>query len=138
MPYTLDESKKQSSVTLSTASSELCAAVEGIRAVLTARIVLFEIRRLKPATDKDAFMAIKLRMDYEAALRSMKSEGFLAGANKHLTVRYFWVKEMVDRSQLDIDFICSNQNIADVCTKILGPQAMANCWHLLGMMFVNP
>jgi hypothetical protein len=96
-------SKKQSSVTLSTASSELCAAVEGIRAVLTTRIVLFEVRRLRPATDQDVLMAIKLRMDNEAALRSMKSEDFLAGANKHLAVRYFWVKEMVDQSQLDID-----------------------------------
>ena len=41
---------------------------------------------------------------------------------KHVNTRYHWIKQFVDNEIVDVKYIKSENNIADICTKNLQPK----------------
>ena len=61
---------------------------------------------------------MKLRCDNYAAIQSTKMQG--AVGLRHLTeIRYHFVKECEKRGRVDIEWVCSKDQLADIFTKPL-------------------
>ena len=128
-------SREQSSVATSTTHAELFAAVDGIKSILTIRILVWELQHMKHYSDYDLLATTQVWIDNEATVKTMNAEDFLQGTNKHMAVRYFWIRELLDRVEIRIQYVRSAENLADICTKIQGPQSMTNACQLLYMRF---
>ena len=68
-----------------------------------------------------------------STFKTMNAEDFFQGTDKNMAVRYFWVCQLLDRGEIRIQYVRSAENLADICTKIQGPQSMTNACQLLNM-----
>ena len=104
------KSKKQSVVALSSTESEIIAATETIRELLWIQNI---ITGLGISIDKP-----KLFCDSQPAI-SIANTGAMNGRNKHMDVKYAFLSDMVSTHKIQLQYIRSNENIADAFTKPL-------------------
>ena len=57
------------------------------------------------------------------------------GRTKHLDFKYQFVKEAIHQGQIELKYIRSEDNVADVFTKPLGPQKFQKCVQAMGLRF---
>src|SRR5436305_11584855 len=50
---------------------------------------------------------------------------------KHIDIRYHFIRQAVQNNKIRIEFVPSNQQLADILTKSLGPLQHHRCGHLL-------
>jgi Reverse transcriptase (RNA-dependent DNA polymerase) len=127
-------SKQQPIVALGTSAAELISSVAGIRISLEVRVVLYEVCRQVVVIQESDLPKIQLRVDNTASIVHLQAEEFLSGANKHLAVRFFWVKEIKDGGHLQVQYVQSEDNLADMFTKSLSGQVLKKARHLIGLV----
>ena len=109
-------STTQHCVTLSTSEAEYVAMAQGAKTALFTKAVLdFMQPRLARET-------IFLFEDNQGAI-AMAENPVSGGRTKHIDVRHHFIRELVDRRVLTIQFTESSGQHADILTKPLGLEA---------------
>ena len=63
--------------------------------------------------------SVKLLVDNKSAISLAKNPVF-HDRSKHIELRYHFIRECVEEGRIYIDYICTNDQLADVLTKALG------------------
>lgn len=101
-------SERQKCVALSTTESEYMAASNAIKELLWLQNLLME---LIGADVKTTFL-----MDNQSAIRLIKNPEFHK-RTKHIDVRYHFIREKFEEGRFNLDFVPSEEQVADVLTK---------------------
>lgn len=101
-------SQKQSVVAASTFESELIAAAGGAKMVIGARDIL----RFLDAPQETTIMHID-----NAATVAFGNVPVYNGKTRHLAARYYYLDQLIEQGVLEIRWISTTRNIADVQTK---------------------
>lgn len=104
-------STKQRSVTLSTTESEYVAAAEAVKELIWLKRLLSEIA-------PDIEQIPRFYMDNQSAIKIVKNPEFHK-RTKHIEVRYHFIREKYERKEFLLEYVSSNEQLADVFTKAL-------------------
>jgi len=118
-------SKLQSMVALSTTEAEYIAATSSAMECLWMRSFLSE---LGYSVDGPSLMC----MDNQSAVQVAKNPEH-HGRMKHLDLRYFWLRDVVERRDVRLEYIPTGQMVADVLTKALGRIKVEEAQRQLGL-----
>jgi hypothetical protein len=80
---------------------------------------------------------VTLFVDNNSAIALMKNPVF-HGRSKHIDIKYHFIQECVDRGQILVKRICTNEQKADGLTKPLAAVKLAVIRHLLGLRELSP
>lgn len=105
-------SKKQDSVALSSMEAEYMAAASATREAVWMRTFLSEIRILPT-------QRIRLLIDNQSAISLAKNTVFHS-RTKHIAIRYHFIRKKVDSGEIELKYVPTNWQVADVLTKALG------------------
>jgi hypothetical protein len=117
--------KKQSIVAQSTMESEIVSANSAGRTLAHGRNVLSELG----FGQKDPS---KLWEDNTACIKVVKDPQH-HGRAKHMDLRYFWIREAVQQGKIAIQYVATQDQIADIFTKPLGFIKHRHFSRLLGL-----
>jgi len=118
-------SKKQSIVALSSTEAEYVAQTHAVKELLWLRTIIGELSSPfeNPTT---------LHCDNQGAIVFVKDNKFHA-RTKHIDIRYHFIREAVEDNKVEIQYIPTNDNVADIFTKPLG-KAKFDCFvGILGL-----
>ena len=117
--------KVTTSVCLSTAEAEYVAATDATKDVLWLRNFLHE---LGFPQDKPS----QLFEDNQACV-AMVNNHVVTGRNRHFCVKMAWLRQQVNDKLVRFEFVASRNNVADIMTKVLAPDAHSRLADLLMM-----
>lgn len=119
------ESHKQQSVTLSTRDAEYMAVSDASREAIT-RIHLYTDLQITtaqpPLLYSDSITALLLTDESAPYQRS-----------KHIDVRYHFIRDIVKKGEIQVDYVPSEENPADIFTKALNSDLHHHCVLGLGL-----
>ena len=101
-------SQKQKTVSLSSCESEFMAATAAAKQALWLRNLISEITREKPKT-------VTLFVDNNSAIALMKNPVF-HGRSKHIDLKYHFIRECIERGQIVVRRVGTEEQKADVLT----------------------
>lgn len=71
--------------------------------------------------------------DNQTAIKQI-SEGFIkSDLNKHFLPKFFYTSEQQQLGEIDVQYVASEMNLADIFTKSLGPESHWRIVPLLGL-----
>ena len=104
-------SQKQKVVALSSCEAEyIAAATAAGQGVWLGRL-------LGDHTDKEA-ESVVLNVDNKSAIALCKNPVH-HDRTKHIDIRYHYIRECVEESKIDINYVCTSDQLADILTKSL-------------------
>jgi hypothetical protein len=118
-------SKLQTMVALSTTEAEYIAAVEAAKEVIWMRQFMGELG-YPPSSSST------LLMDNQSAISVSKNPEH-HGRMKHLDLRWFWLRDVVDSGLVKPAFIPTEDMAADILTKSLMRPYVEKCRRLMGL-----
>jgi hypothetical protein len=121
-------SHKQSSVALSTMEAEYMSLSDSSREAI-ARANLYcdlNIIAQTPLIYTDSTTALSLTDESAKYQRA-----------KHIDIRYHYVRDVLQKGQIQVDYVPSEQNPADVFTKALPPPSHQHCVLGMGLRVLN-
>ena len=104
-------SEKQSIVTKSSTEAELV----GLSNVASQVIYLQNVVRAQGYNMPPAIVY----QDNQSAMAMMRNGSATAKLTRHINIRYFWLKDNVERGEVTIQYMCTTDMLADVLTKPL-------------------
>jgi hypothetical protein len=119
-------SKLQPVVTLSTTEAEYIAAVSAGTEILWLRKLFTELGYKVASTSSPLFV------DNQSALAVAKNPEH-HGRMKHLDVRYYWLRDEVEKKTISVSYCPTDQMPADILTKALTRDKVENCCKMLGL-----
>lgn len=118
-------SERQKSVSLSTTESEYMAASLCVQELIWLRKMFYEIL-------DQGELKIALHMDNQSAIRLVKNPEFHK-RSKHIDIRYHFIRECFEKGLFTLDYISTEEMIADVFTKALPAQVFNDLIKKLGV-----
>ncbi|CAI7810190.1 unnamed protein product [Closterium sp. NIES-54] len=118
-------SKKQTETALSSVESEYMAMFHGVKEVIWLRRLLEEIGQEQKVTTP-------LFCDSKGAL-GMARNAVLHGLNKHMRIKWHWLRKEVKRGTVNPIYIKTHQQPADFLTKRLADEPHWRCMRMSGM-----
>ena len=118
-------SQKQKTVALSSCEAEFMAATYAAMQALWLRSLMAEITAKEPKV-------VTLYVDNNSAIALMKNPVF-HGRSKHIDIKYHFIRECVERGQVAVRRVCTEEQKADALTKPLPAGKLAVMRHLLGV-----
>lgn len=117
-------SNRQKCVSLSTTEAEYVAACEAAKEAVWLKRLFEDISPLKsvPTLIVDSTSAMKLSKNPEFHKKS-----------KHIDVRYHYLRDQVVNDRLCMTHVCSEQQVADICTKPIPRVQFCYLRSLIGM-----
>ena len=91
----------------------MCAGAQELL-YLTQFLSELEVPQLTPP----AGMTMQMRGDNQSALK-MAMEGSDNSRSKHINIRYHFLKDLVEQRVLEVQYVPTAENIADILTKPL-------------------
>jgi transposase InsO family protein len=79
---------------------------------------------------------VKLLVDNKAAI-SLSKNPVHHDRSKHIDTRYHFIRDCVDRGEVDIDHVSTNEQLADILTKALGRVKFVELRQQLGVVEVQ-
>lgn len=122
-------SKRQPTVSLSTTEAEYRAAAMAAQEIVWLRLVLKELLN---AEDE----RVVLRCDNMSSIYLANNPMFHA-RSKHIEVHYHFIREKVLAGQVDLKYIDTHRQVADIFTKSLPSAKMKKFREDMGMKVVN-
>nr|GEW95939.1 zinc finger, CCHC-type [Tanacetum cinerariifolium] len=119
-------SQKQPTVALSSCESEFMAATAA-----TACQALW-LQRLLNALTSWKEEKVTIIVDNKSAIALMKNPVF-HGRSKHIDIRYHFIRECVEKNQIEVEHISGDLQRADILTKALARIKFAEMRELLGV-----
>lgn len=123
------QSQKQKVVALSSCEAEYIAAT-------TAACQGIWLARLLGEMMKEEPRCIKLWVDNKSAIALSKNPVF-HDRSKHIDTRYHFVRQCVEEEKIEIEFISSEHQLADILTKPLGRVRFLELRSKLGLIEVK-
>lgn len=121
------ESKKQSVVALSTMEAEYIALCQGTKEVVFQRNLLEEL-----SFDNLLEKSTNIYCDNQSAEFLVKNPT-VKKRSKHIDIRFHYVKEQFNNNVINIKYISSDKNVADILTKTLNKQKHINNCKMLNI-----
>ena len=112
-------------VCLSTAASELTAAIEGLKMTMSLGAVLQEITRTDPL--------IHLAIDNQSTIAIAKPNGSTSWRTRHLRVRSAFIREQIENKKVIVKYVKGQHQLADLLTKSFPRQRLEELVTLWGM-----
>ena len=122
-------SKRQTTVALSSCEAEYMALCQAAREAMWLRELLCEIGRPQKA--------ITIHEDNQGAIAVSKNPEHHSRM-KHVDVRYHYVRERVNDGSIKIDYLQTSKMVADALTKPLPREKFQWCRDAMGLVPVNP
>jgi hypothetical protein len=119
------QSQKQRVVAISSCEAEYMAATTAACQGIWLARLLGEILKEKPVKPK-------LLVDNKSAISLSKNPVFHE-RSKHIDIRYHFIRECVEEGRVDIDYIRTSDQLADVLTKALGRLMFQELRRRIGM-----
>jgi hypothetical protein len=119
-------SKKQPIVTLSTCEAEYVAATSSVCHAVWLRSLLKELHMSQEE-------ATEIFVDNKSALALAKNPVF-HDRSKHIDTRYHFIRECIARKEVQLEFVKSQDQVADIFTKPLKYDTFYKLRALLGVM----
>ena len=118
-------SKKQAIVALSSTEAEYVAQTHAAKELIWLRTILGELTSPfeNPTT---------LNCDNQGAIALAKDNKFHA-RTKHIDIRYHFIREAVENGNINMQYIPTNNNIADIFTKPLAKAKFERFTAMLGL-----
>ena len=104
--------KKQRTVALSTCEAELMALTQATQEAVW-------IQRLKSEISQDT-SPILINCDSQSALCIVEN-GVINSRTKHIDIRHHFVKDQIESNVINIQYVRTEEQVADILTKPLGP-----------------
>ncbi|GAB2282271.1 hypothetical protein Dimus_039531 [Dionaea muscipula] len=119
-------SKLQPIVTLSSSESEYVAAASCVSHCLWLRQLMreLEMEQLQPTV---------VRVDNQSAIAIAKNPVY-HDRSKHIDVRFHFLREAIARGDVELAYVRTQYQLADLMTKALGYQSFARLRSLLGLV----
>ena len=121
-------SKKQTSVTLSTAESEYVAAGACCAQLIWIKQMLSNYGIIQSK--------VHLYCDNESAICIAKNPG-QHSRTKHINIRHHFIRELVESKELVIVHISTDNQLADLFTKPLDKPRFERLRHMIGMTVID-
>ena len=122
-------SQKQKIVTLSSCEAEyVAAAVAACQGVWLSRLISEMLGRPQAK--------FKLFVDNQAAIALSKNPVH-HDRSKHIDIKYHYIRDCVEKGQVEVDHIRTREQIADALTKALGRVVFVEMRQKLGMSEVG-
>ncbi|KAG8503242.1 hypothetical protein CXB51_001188 [Gossypium anomalum] len=131
MIFDRNQSSKQSTVVDSTTEAEYIAASEAAKEVVWIKKFITELRVVPSKSD-----AIEHRCDNNGAIAQAK-EPRSHQRSKHILRRYHLIREIIDRGDVEICRVLTDNNIADPLTKPLTQQKHDRHTKSLGIRYMS-
>ncbi|CAI7879547.1 unnamed protein product [Closterium sp. NIES-54] len=123
------QSSKQELIALSSAEAEYIALYSATKEGLYLRELLEEAKLAQ-------LPSFSLFCDNQSAIRIANKNGF-ANRTKHIALRYFFVKDEIEKGRLELSYCPTSKMAADYLTKKLGKQKFEYCMLLTGQSHVT-
>ncbi|CAI7912373.1 unnamed protein product [Closterium sp. NIES-53] len=123
------QSSKQELIALSSAEAEYIALYSVTKEGLYLRELLEEAKLAELPN-------FTLFCDNQSAIRIANKNGF-ANRTKHIALRYFFVKDEIEKGRLELSYCPTSEMAADYLTKKLGKQKFEYCMLLTGQSHVS-
>ena len=117
-------SSRQTTVTLSTAESELAASVEGALALVSIEALVSELGL--------GIWESVLRTDSTSSLAIQQGSG--SWRTRHLRIKSNWIGERIEAGDLAVEHWPGEQQLADALTKALSSIKLRELCRLIGLM----
>ncbi|GJP54443.1 hypothetical protein CLOM_g13532 [Closterium sp. NIES-68] len=118
-------SKKQSEIAQSSAEAEYMALHHGIKEIVSLRKLLEDIGEKQDGPTP-------LFTDSKGAI-GMATNPILNGLNKHMKIKWHWVRQMVKEGVVELHHVKASKQAADFLTKRLPEDAHWKCAKMCGM-----
>eukprot|EP01018_Ginkgo_biloba_P027335 Gb_24906 [translate_table: standard] len=118
-------SKKQSTVSLSTAEAEYIATTLATCQTVWLRRVLVDLKQ-------EQSMATTIYCDNNSTIAMTKNPVF-HGRTKHIDIRHHFIRDPVEDGQVELRFCRSSDQLADVFTKALSKENFERLRQMLGV-----
>jgi hypothetical protein len=118
------QSSKQKCVSLSTMQAEYIAMTECVKEAVWASKLLKDLGF--------ADQTPTIRCDNQAAIATLKNEAQHSLA-KHIDIRYHFIKDLMEEGLLTVEYVRSEENLADILTKPLGKDKFREARTALGV-----
>lgn len=122
-------SKKQSSISLSTAETEYIAAVDCCSQILWMKEAL---KDLNICTDQP----ISVYCDNTSAI-SLSKNPMMHSRTKHIPIKYHFLREQVAKQNIVLEYISTKEQIADIFTKPLPQEAFEHLRQKMGVFSLS-
>ncbi|CAA0806720.1 Unknown protein, partial [Striga hermonthica] len=76
-----------------------------------------------------------IHCDSQSAL-DLSKNAMYHSRTKHIDVRYHWLRQAVEDQQFKLEKIHTDENFADVMTKVVAGKKLQLCAELIGMEFM--
>jgi hypothetical protein len=119
-------SKKQHVIALSSTEAEYIAQTHAAKEALWIRTFVGEFR------DGFGSLPILINCDNQGAIALAKDNKFHA-RTKHIDLRYHFIREAVEDAKIELNYIPTNNNAADIFTKALAKGKFRLFAGLLGL-----
>ena len=106
-------SKRQKSVAQSSAESEYMALAEAVKETLWYRSWIYEIFDLR--------ICSTIKCDNTAAMQLSKNDS-IHNRSKHINIRYHLIRDNIRKNRINIVWVSTHEQEADILTKALGPK----------------
>jgi hypothetical protein len=106
------KSRKQTLITLSSTESEFISLCETVTDVLWLRNLMLEL-------GLGLQLSIVIREDNQSTIKLIKRNMWIAKRSKHIDVKYKFVKENFENGIIDIQYVPTEEQVADIFTKSL-------------------
>ncbi|CAI7905634.1 unnamed protein product [Closterium sp. NIES-54] len=123
------QSSKQELIALSSAEAEYIALCSATKEGLYLRELLEEAKLAQ-------LLSFSLFCDNQSAIRIANKNGF-ANRTKHIALRYFFVKDEIEKGRLELSYCPTSEMGADYLTKKLGKSKFEYCMLLTGQSHVT-
>ncbi|CAI7863712.1 unnamed protein product [Closterium sp. NIES-53] len=123
------QSSKQELIALLSAEAEYIALCSATKEGLYLRELLEEAKLAELPN-------FTLFCDNQSAIRIANKSGF-ANRTKHIALRYFFVKDEIEKGRLELSYCPTSEMAADYLTKKLGKQKFEYCMLLTGQSHVT-
>ncbi|CAI7852676.1 unnamed protein product [Closterium sp. NIES-53] len=123
------QSSKQELIALSSAEAEYIALYSATKEGLYLRELLEEAKLAELPN-------FTLFCDNQSTIHIANKNGF-ANRTKHIALRYFFVKDEIEKGRLELSYCPTSEMAADYLTKKLGKQKFEYCMLLTGQSHVS-
>lgn len=118
------KSQLQHMVALSTTEAEYMAATEAVKEAVWLKGMISDLNIVQDV--------VVVRCDSQSALYLMKHQTFHE-RSKHIDVRLHFIREIVEKGEIKMEKVSTEENAADMLTKALPSSKFVHCLELVGL-----